>query len=275
MKLVKLYCFILSLCFFVSCFPNDINKQIKNNQAPLITGIYPSNDTLPENLLRFYIQFSKPMKTINNLKNIKLLNAYGEEIKGAVFSNVYELWDSEQRQLTIILDPARVKTGLVAHESLGRAIKPNQQYQLVVEKAEDIYGNFLKEFVIKDFFVTKADIEMPNLENWDVTTPKTNNRSPLTIDFSQILDYQSINNSIQLINGERQIVSGTIEITNNETRWEFFPLKKWKKGTYSIMINSRLEDPAGNNMNGLFDHKIGSLKSPLEGKMVEIKITLE
>jgi len=215
------------------------------------------------------------MKSVNNLENIKLLNAYGEEVKGAIFNNVYELWDSEQRQLTLILDPARVKTGLVAHESLGRAIKPNQQYQLVVEKAEDIYGNLMEEFVIKDFFVTKADIEMPNQENWDFTTPKTNIRSPLTIDFSQILDYQSINNSIQLINGERQIVSGTIEITNNETRWEFYPLKKWKKGTYSIMINSRLEDPAGNNMNGLFDHKIGSLKSPLEGKMQEIKIILE
>ena len=34
---------------------------------------------------------------INNLENIKLIDAAGKEIKGAIFNNVYELWDFRRR----------------------------------------------------------------------------------------------------------------------------------------------------------------------------------
>ena len=135
---------------------------------PVVTTIYPTSDTLPENLLRFYVQFSKPMKTINNLENIELVDEDGNVVKGAIFNNVYELWDKEQQQLTLILDPARVKTGLVAHKERGRALQAGKSFQLVIRQAEDIYGNQLKVPFIKPIYVIATDTVSPDISHWNI-----------------------------------------------------------------------------------------------------------
>ena len=265
----------LSVLVFFSCSPRDIDKNTNKQATPKVVNIYPTADTLPENLLRLYVQFSHSMKAINNLENIKLFNHEGEEIKGAIFNNVYELWDVEQKQLTLILDPSRVKTGLVAHNTLGRALQPNNHYKLVIEKAEDIYGNQLDVPYVKDMHIVNEDKEIPNTKSWNIEIPNPNTMSPLKIDFSQTLDQQSIRNSIRVIKTYGQGVPGTIEISKNESQWKFHPFEKWTSGIYIIQINSRLEDPFGNNLNGLFDHKVGDLKSPFEGKIAEITIVVE
>ena len=132
---MKAILFISLVLFVVSC-------SLKENKTTLrITSVYPTTDTLPENLLRLYIQFSQPMKAVNNLENLKLLDENEKEIKGAIFNNVYELWDSEQKQLTIILDPARVKTDLVVNSEQGRALQSGKYYKLVIEKAEVLMDN--------------------------------------------------------------------------------------------------------------------------------------
>jgi len=265
----------LILFLIVSCFQKNNLRKADENLAPKIVEIFPTSDTLPENLLRFYIQFSRSMKAVNNLENIKLLDETGEEIKGAIFNNVHELWDSEQKQLTLILDPARVKTGLKAHESFGRALVPGRNFQLVIEKAEDIYGNHLKEPIVKSFFVEKADIQIPDVKNWEIIYPKSNSMVPLRIQFPEPLDRLSLIHRIRLLDENKRVEKGKIEIINQEKEWLFTPEEKWKNRNYTLQINSRLEDPSGNNLNGLFDHEIGSLKSEQEGEIVEININLD
>ena len=88
-----------------------------------------------------YIQFSQPMKTKGNIEKIKLLNEQGIEVKGAIFNNVYELWDDSQTQLTIIFDPSRVKTGLIANETLGRSLKPNKIFKSIYANIVHIFRN--------------------------------------------------------------------------------------------------------------------------------------
>jgi len=270
----NLYYWLFLILIITSCSQKDLDKRVYNSTAPKVVAVYPTLDSLPENLLRFYVQFSKPMKAVNNLENIKLLNENGDEIRGAIFNNVYELWDSEQKQLTLILDPARVKTGLVANENLGRALEQGKHFQLIVEKAEDIFGNQLDQVFIKDIVVTKADTEIPDINNWKITPPISNDKSPLQIIFPQVLDRLSLFNSIRLLDGNKKLVAGKIEVVNQEKKWQFIPTKKWKKGRYVLQINSRLEDPAGNNLNGLFDHEIGALKNEKEGESLELRIKI-
>ena len=160
-----LYTVVFLLILFISCE----KKQVHESR---VTAVYPTSDTLPENLLRMYIQFSKPMKTVGNLEHIQLMDAEGKEIKGAIFNNVHELWDKDQKQLTIIFDPSRVKTGLVANETMGRALQPGNTYQLVISDVEDIDHKKLKEPFIKEFSVVKADTIIPNTENWKIQLPK-------------------------------------------------------------------------------------------------------
>ena len=40
----------------------------------------------------------------------------------------------------------------------------------------------------------------------------------------------------------------------NEKRINFEPVENWKPGNYQIIIDSRIEDIAGNNLQNLLDH---------------------
>ncbi|MEM9887892.1 MAG: hypothetical protein AAF849_18500 [Bacteroidota bacterium] len=255
---------------FSAC-STSIEKQV---EAPIVSAIYPSSDTLPENLLRMYVHFSKSMKPIGNLEQIKLTDENGQEVVGAIFNNVYELWDSEQRQLTLIFDPARVKTGLMVNEEKGRSLQVDRNYKLVIGQLEDVEGNKLKEVYTKSFYVTEEDRLPPNTMLWEMKIPKANSHSPLTMKFPAMLDRLSLRQRLKLTDEHNRPVGGKVEITKQETAWRFIPTKKWSVGSYVLYVHGRLEDPCGNNLNGLFDHEIGSLKNKQEGAIERILITI-
>ncbi|MEL6356921.1 MAG: hypothetical protein AAFQ37_08340, partial [Bacteroidota bacterium] len=177
-------------------------------KQPLVTAVFPSSDTLPANLLRFYIHFSQPMKTFGNLEHIKLLSETGEEIKNAIFNNVYELWDAEQQQLTIILDPARVKTGLKANEEFGRALTKGNTYQLSIEELEDIHHRKLAAPFVKKFYATTADTISPDFENWLIAPPPAQTKLSLNVHFLDIADHFSAQQRIRLTDEQNQPIAG-------------------------------------------------------------------
>ena len=238
--------------------------------SPFVTSIYPTQDTLPENLLRMYIVFSQPMKTVGNLERIKLIDEHGQEVIGAIFNNVYELWDTEQRQLTIIFDPARVKTGLKANETMGRALQVGHQYTLVVDGLEDIHGQKLAQPFTKTIYVAHEDVTAPNTDQWTLTTPTAQSHAPLSVQFPAMIDRLSLFQRLKLTDRNGTAINGRIAIGKHEMEWIFTPDEAWEAGQYSIHINSRLEDPAGNNLNGLFDHDIGSLLNEKEGAIIRL-----
>ena len=120
---------LLSILLLFAMLSTPLTNE---TEIPVVTAIYPSADTIPANLLRMYLHFSKPMRITGNLEQIKLLDENNNEVVGAIFNNVYELWDDQQQQLTLIFDPARVKTGLVAHQQMGRALQSGKHYTLIV-----------------------------------------------------------------------------------------------------------------------------------------------
>lgn len=239
-------------------------------EPPHVEAIFPSSDSLPENLLRMYLLFSKPMKTVGNLERIRLLDAQGKEIKGAIFNNVYELWDAEQRQLTILFDPGRVKTGLVAHQELGRALQPGKTYQLKLDGLEDIHHQPLSKPFVKTFFVTPVDTLPPDTDQWVLSPPPSRSKTPLILRFPDIIDHASLLHRFVVVGPTNNALPGKVQITDQEREWQFHPGQKWRAGTYTLYVNARLADPAGNNLNGLFDHKAGSLKYEKEGEILKI-----
>ncbi|MEM8565424.1 MAG: hypothetical protein AAGF85_03125 [Bacteroidota bacterium] len=267
----RLCAWMVVLVTFYACSTTTADQTT----PPVVTAIYPSSDTLPANLLRMYLHFSKPMKTIGNLENIKLLDENGLEIAGAIFNNVHELWDNEQQQLTLIFDPSRVKTGLNANERLGRAIQVGKQYQLVIDGLEDVEGYQLKETFIKPIFGGPVDTLPPNTEKWKLKIPTAGSRSPLIVQFPAMLDQHSLLQRLQLTNTSNVPIKGEINIVNQEKEWRLMANAPWLAGDYILYVHGRLEDPAGNNLNGLFDHKIGSLKNAQEGLIETINITIK
>jgi hypothetical protein len=47
--------------------------------------------------------------------------------------------------------------------------------------------------------------------------------------------------------------TGAAAITEHETRWQFTPQRQWTSGSYRIVVDTRLEDPAGNNLRRPFE----------------------
>jgi len=244
--------------------------------GPAVQAVYPTTEQVPENLLRMYVTFATPMKTVGTLEKIKLLDDQGNEVKNVFFNNVYELWNHEQTQLTILVDPARVKQGLQANEVYGRALQPNRTYTLVIEAGiEDVQHRPLQQPYTKVLHVVPADLQAPNLDLWQYALPKANSKQALVITFPHMLDYHSLKHRLAIADANNQQVQGTVAIGKAETEWAFWPMQPWAGGSYTLYVNTRLEDPAGNNLNGLFDHKAGTLKYPQEGTILSVPITIQ
>ncbi|MDT0607725.1 hypothetical protein [Croceitalea rosinachiae] len=261
--------FFLILVFCTSAACNE-----KSNH-PFVQAVYPSSDKLPDNLLRIYIKFSKPMKTVNNLEKIKLMDGEGNIIENVFFNNVYELWNKEQKQLTLILDPARVKTGLHANMKYGRALIPGQNYKLIIDNIEDVNHQKMITAYTKKFTVESSDLTPPDIDSWNLGVPKSNTKDYITVYFPSMLDYFSLEQRLVVTDAEKNVIKGDVSIGKHEKSWLFTPDSFWREGEYFLFINTRLEDPSGNNLNGLFDHKIGALKYEKEGTTLSIPFQIK
>ncbi|MEO1653963.1 MAG: hypothetical protein AAFU64_10485, partial [Bacteroidota bacterium] len=159
---------------------------------------------------------------------------------------------------------------LQAHESLGRALVPEHSYRLLLADLEDIHHQKLAQAFEKKIFVGKADLKEPDIAKWKMHLPSPQSKEPLWIQFPDMLDYNSLNSRLMITDQQNNPIPGTIRIEHEETQWKFEPIAPWKNGAYTLHVNSRLEDPAGNNLNGLFDHQIGQLKHKKEGEIESI-----
>ena len=56
-------------------------------------------------------------------------------------------------------------------------------------------------------------------------------------------------------------IDGRIEIPSDETEWRFIPKYPWEPGDLRIVIDPALEDPAGNNLNSVFDEDLSESAS--------------
>ena len=65
--------------------------------------------------------------------HVRLVDAEGATLVGALLPTEYELWDPERRRLTVLLDPARIKRGLVPHRAIGYPLREGTSVTLVVD----------------------------------------------------------------------------------------------------------------------------------------------
>lgn len=222
--------------------------------APEVVAVYPVLDTLPENLLKFYISFSKPMQEGDALNNIHLIKN-GRDTLSSVFLDLQqELWNSERTMLTLWLDPGRIKRGLQPNKLLGPPLNKASHYQLTIEKEwQDSEGILLKQKFTKNFFTGPHDSLSPDEQAWTIDVPKPKTKQQLIIDFNESLDHVLAENTISVADANGNEVKGEFRANDQGTTLCFIPDLEWRQGIYILQIESRLEDLAGNNLDRLFD----------------------
>ena len=227
------------------------------SKRPYVSDVYPTANELPDNLLRFYVYFSKPMRRDDVLSSIKLVDQTGATVAGAFIENKYNLWSPDGQRLTLLLDPGRVKTGLVAHKTLGRALIPGQRYSLTINNtALDTDGCQLSNTYEKSFVAVNSDLASPDIQKWHVIKPATGTREALIIDLNGPHDHVSLAYRIRVKGMAGDMIRGSVVVADNEQEWIFTPQDSWQDQRYVIAINTTLEDIAGNRLTGLFDQPL-------------------
>jgi hypothetical protein len=242
---------LLTLEFSLPGDTRRVGAQVKQ--------VFPSSDSLPENLLRFYACFSNPMQRGRSQEHIALLGPDGRPAPDVLYRTPVELWDSSMRYLTILLDPGRLKRGVGPNRALGPPLKPGQHYTLVIGSGMvDSSGRPLSEGFYKSFRVTEAVRKPIDLEQWKILTPAAHSRKPVQVMFPEPLDWAQLWHAISIASTGGQRIAGCIAIDQDERRWSFTPRSPWDSGSYNVHVASGLEDVCGNNLLGAFDRPLRS-----------------
>jgi len=214
-----------------------------------VSEIYPTTDTLPENQLKLYIHFSGPMAGGDGLRYIRLLDEDGNDVVDPFLPLGDAFWDRERRRYTVFFDPGRVKQGILPNEQMGRPILDGREYTLFIDHTwRDEHGNALTTPFEKRFTTTAADESAIDPDHWTLNVPRAGTLDPLVLDFSESLDHGLLMRALRVEN-----VPGTVEVSENESRWAFTPEQPWQAGDHAVEALTILEDLAGNQIGKPFE----------------------
>jgi len=230
-------------------FQGEMNTVLSH-----VEKVFPSDDALPENLLRFYVRFSCSMQRGRAEEHIKLLGPDGEPAPDVLYRPPVELWDLSMRHLTILLDPGRLKRGVGPNRELGPPLMQGREYTLVIGSGMvDSSGRPIRDGFHKRFRVTEPVRERIFVDQWKIIAPATESLEPVALMFPRPLDWALLYHAITIASEAGEPVEGRIAIEQGERRWSFKPKFPWAAGTYNVRIASSLEDICGNTPVGAFD----------------------
>lgn len=228
---------------------------------PTLLAIYPSQDSLPANLLKIYLHFSRPMREGQSLTYISLVKNNVDTLPGVFLNLQPELWNADRTLLTLWLDPGRIKRDLQPNKRLGAPLQARGNYQLVVSADwPDEQGALLGKKTVKPFLVTHRDSLSPMPAYWTLRRPEASSSQPLKVNFGESLDYALLTETMHVVDKANKPVQGQWQLSNEEKGATFTPGSVWRAGQYRLKIEGRLEDLSGNNLNRPFDRDLTGKK---------------
>jgi hypothetical protein len=262
--------------------PNDqtISSTYKIPEPQLesttsVAAIYPSADELPENLLKFYLQFSAPMSGGHIYDHIHLRDSEGKDVQLPFLEIDEELWNPTMTRLTLFLDPGRIKRGVRPLEEIGPALQTGKSYTLQITRDwHDAKGAPLKSDFEKRFKVVAADREPPNPLRWKITAPKSKSRNPLTITFDEPLDHAIVQRVLRITDPKGAHVAGAVKLDALDRTFTFTPNDRWVAGAHKLIVPTIIEDLAGNNIGKPFDLDTAADPRPLTNEVVKVSFTV-
>ena len=221
-----------------------------------VTSIYPSIDQVPANILKWYIQFSKPVNPIKIYDHIQFLDQDGKAIDRSILHLGAPLLSEDGTLLTVWVEPGRQKRLLGPNQHLGSVFEADKKYTLhIAESLKDASGLTIEKSISHHFTTITSDRKKPSIAQWEIMPIVSNNRQPLLIKSKEHLDFGSLLDAVSL-HYHGTPIEGKLSYDSNTTTIYFTPKENWKKGIYIVKIKSHLEDLAGNNLNDLFDRPV-------------------
>jgi hypothetical protein len=232
--------------------------------------ISPTAAQVPQNLLRCYIWFSAPMSQGYAARHVRLVDDMGAELAGALLPTD-ELWDGARRRLTVLLDPARIKRGLVGHRELGYPLRSGEPFRLVVDDGfRDAGGNRMLSPAERRYLVGPDERRRVDPSRWALAAPARGTRDPVEVAFDRPLDRGLLGRCLSVTDSDGRGADGAAEIGRHEMSWRLVPTRPWADLEYELVVAPVLEDLAGNSVGRVFDRDLTRHDSPAAERPVKL-----
>ena len=224
-------------------------------RSTIVQQVYPTGDTLPENMLRFYLEFSAPMGRGGALEHIRLEDESGREVVEPFLPVEADFWDPQRTRFTLFFDPGRVKRGIKPNRDMGRALVAGKRYTLVIdERWVDAQGQMLRQSHRRSFTAGRAEERGLDTGKWKLAPPRPGTRDALVVTFPWALDYGLLQRALTVHSrATGSHVVGDVAVAGHETEWILTPRDPWAAGDYMLRVQTLLEDPAGNRIGRAFE----------------------
>jgi hypothetical protein len=247
--------------------PRDVTLTLAVPRPPpsapaVVSAVYPSGTVVPANLLRFYLHFSAPMDRREVYEHVRILDRHGKEVAAPFVRPETRLWDPAGQRVTLLFDPGRIKSKLVARETHGMPLSAGYDYQLVVSRAwKDAEGKPLARGLRHRFRVSPQDHASPRPDRWRFAAPPAGSRAPLRLALDEPLDRALLEHMIWIERGSARL-GGKVDVHAQETIWSFTPDEPWLSEAHRLVADTELEDRAGNRIAAPFEVDLTSPPPP-------------
>ena len=201
-------------------------------------AVQPSGPEVPANLLRISLVFAQPVGE-HVLPRLELRQANGNVIDKPFLEQ--ELWSPSGKILTVLLHPGRVKSGLIAHDTVGPVLHADGLVVLTLDGQE-----------IKRWKVGSDDHDGPRPSGWNVGSVLAGTREPLVVELDAPIDGRDVD-YLAVANSSNRRIQGRARLEVGEKRWTFTPDAPWTESRYTLAVFGNLEDASGNRLNGHFE----------------------
>ena len=237
----------------------DIRRPSSKGSATTeALAIYPTAAELPVNLLRVYVHFSAPMSEGWAARAITVSRAdTGETLDDVFLPPEPELWDAERKRLTMLLDPGRIKRGLVPNLEFGYPLVEGTTVRIAVDTAfRDATGQPLRAGAERSYSIGPALRSRIDPAAWQLNAPASGSRESLRVKFDRPLDHGLLQHCLSVQDGDGRTIEGEGETGKGEGSWRFAPDDPWEDGHHRLVVEPRLEDVAGNTPARVFDRDV-------------------
>src|SRR5262249_53666206 len=177
--------------------------------TPRVVAVSPSGPAVPENLLRISIRFdTAPEGQV--LRRLSLATRDGSTLHQPFLDQ--ELWSPDGR---VLLDPGRVKTGLIAREQLGAILAEGETVQLMLD------GQPLWRWV-----VGPRDEQGPRPDDWRLSPVRAGHRDPLVVRLDGPIDAWAAG-YVAVVDARHRRVAGRTGLLDGQRGWGLPPGKAW------------------------------------------------
>jgi hypothetical protein len=222
-------------------------------KAAKLTHVYPTATALPANVLRFYLEFDHPMPRGGSYKYVSLFNDKGKKDPLPFLEIDDELWNPDQTQLTLLVDPGRIKKEVKPRIDLGPVFESGKKYTLVISgQWPTLSGEPLGKDETKEITATAPIPDALDPKAWKIKPP-ANAEGSLTIAFGRPMDHPLLTRCLTVLDSTGKAVSGIGEPVDQDRGWTFRPATAWLPGGYTLRIDPVLEDVCGNRVGRPFE----------------------